>query len=109
MMRRRELEFHVTGDGRQVVAGLLRISSRSVVSGSAKCNGRHAELVNKIKGPRFNAPTTNHEVGSHGQRRLMEGHLNWRKSAGKAARRATSETHAALSADAIVQVLKLRT
>jgi hypothetical protein len=47
-----------------VVAGLLRVSSCSTVPGGAKCNGRHAELVNKIKGPRFNTRTTNQEVGS---------------------------------------------
>ena len=34
----------------QVVAGLLRVSLCSVVLGGAKCNGRHAEFVNKIKG-----------------------------------------------------------
>jgi hypothetical protein len=49
---------------RQVVAGLLRDWSCSIVLGGANCNGRHAELVNKIKGPRFNTPTTNQEVGS---------------------------------------------
>jgi hypothetical protein len=42
---------HSTGTGRQVVAGLLRVSSCSTVPGGAKCNGRHAELVNKIRGP----------------------------------------------------------
>jgi hypothetical protein len=47
-----------------VVAGLLRDWSCSIVLGGANCNGRHAELVNKIKGPRFNTPTTNQEVGS---------------------------------------------
>ena len=33
----------------QVVAGVLRVSLCSVVLGGAKCNGRHAEIVNKIK------------------------------------------------------------
>ena len=60
----RELESHITGTGRQVVAGLLRDWSCSIVLGGANCNGRHAELVNKIKGPQFNTPTTNQEVGS---------------------------------------------
>jgi hypothetical protein len=31
-----------------MLAGLLRVSLCSVVLGGAKCNGRHAELVNKI-------------------------------------------------------------
>jgi hypothetical protein len=45
-----------------VVAGLLRVRSCSTGLGGAKCNGRHAELVNKIKGPRINFQTTNHEA-----------------------------------------------
>jgi len=49
---------------RQVVAGLLRDWSCSIVPGGGNCNGRHAELVNKIKDPRFNTPTANQEVGS---------------------------------------------
>jgi hypothetical protein len=49
---------------RQVVAGLLRVWSCSTGLGGAKCNGRHADLINKIKGPRINFQTTNQEVGS---------------------------------------------
>ena len=49
---------------RQVVAGLLRVWSCSTGLAGAKCNGRHAELVNKIKGPRITFQTTNQEVGS---------------------------------------------
>jgi hypothetical protein len=35
-----------------------------MVLGGAKCNGRHANLVNEIKDPNTNAPSTNQEVGS---------------------------------------------
>jgi hypothetical protein len=34
---------------RQVFAGLLRVQLCSVELGGAKCNGRHAEIDNKIK------------------------------------------------------------
>jgi len=34
--------------GHQVVAELLRVSLCSVVIGGAKCNGRHADFINKI-------------------------------------------------------------
>ena len=49
---------------RQVVAGVLRVWSCSSVLGGAKCNGRHADLVNEIKDRSANAPSTNQGVGS---------------------------------------------
>jgi hypothetical protein len=49
-----------------VVAGLLRVSSCSTGLGGAKCNGRHADLVNKIEDPRIDVPTTKRVVSELG-------------------------------------------
>jgi hypothetical protein len=57
------------GNWRQVVAGVLRGWSCSTVPGGAKSNGRHAEVVNKIKGPSFKASTTNQKVRNMNSRR----------------------------------------
>ena len=55
---------HPVGLGARRLRDFCGTQSCSTMPCGAKCNGRHAELVNKIKGPRFNAPTTNQEVGS---------------------------------------------
>jgi len=58
-----------------VFAGLLRVWLCSVVLGGAKCNGRHAEFVNKIKAQFSCVLTTNQGVGSSN----FSGRANWFK------------------------------
>ena len=60
----------------QAVAGLLRVWSCSTGFGGARCNGRHADLVNENKDHSNQRSTTNQEVGSSN----LSGRANYLRS-----------------------------